>query len=74
MTLFNSIEPAVGQMWADNDTRSKGAGEFTIIELVTTTAGPKVRVKRESGRKTLIKASRFKDGSKHGYRYLGRSR
>lgn len=62
--------PQVGQIWADNDERSTGSGEFEIIDVLENT----VRVKRTSGIHTQISKKRLAEGGARGYRYIGMSR
>lgn len=68
--------PAVGQMWRDNDTRSKGSGEFTIEKLFKTERGvPYARVRREAtGKLSRIKVSRLATLGSRGYTYIGMKR
>lgn len=76
-TTPQQVEP--GQVWRDNDERSKGAGEFTVQSVVTGggTANRRLSreyaiVKRESGRTTWIRVDRLLPGK--AYRYIGRQR
>lgn len=64
-------EPAADQIWVDNDIRSSGAGEFTIVSVDETHA---LVMRGSSRRNTRIRLDRFKDGSKRGYTYVGRAR
>lgn len=59
----------VGQIWADNDERTRDAGEFEIIAI----EGDKAVVKR-STRTTKISLKRFRNSHRNGFRYVGRGR
>lgn len=65
------VEP--GQQWRDNDQRSKGAGEFTIVGLATDRTMREVAlVERDAtGRRHRIRVDRLLTGP---YTYLGRQR
>ena len=78
-----TVEP--GQIWRDNDQRTRGSGEFTVIEVCHDVryAGYKqersgyfARVERKGGRKTTIAVTRLLNGTntQRGYTYLGRSK
>lgn len=66
-----TVQP--GQMWKDNDQRTKGSGEFVIEEATYTHA----QVRRlESGRRSTIAVDRLL-GTSHlqrGYTYIGMKR
>lgn len=68
----------VGQIWRDNDERSSGAGEFTIVELGKTPGkGQWVKVRRHAtGRHSVIQLARLLKSSHKvtGYTYLGKER
>jgi hypothetical protein len=68
--------PEVGQVWADNDERTKGAGEFTIVGFVWDGKDfdDKFVLARRDGRTTRIRADRLLDAGSRGYRYIGRAR
>ncbi len=63
--------PEAGQMWKDNDIRSAGAGEFTIVSIDTTHA---LVMRQGSKRNTRIRLDRFADTTERGYSYIGKSR
>ena len=77
-----TVEP--GQMWRDNDQRTKGSGEFVVLEVIdrydpsTDKIVPdEAVVRREAtGRKRVIRVDRLLKGSntQRGYTYLGMSR
>ena len=75
-TTPQQVEP--GQVWRDNDERSKGAGEFTIVGTFTGslshTSGVEFAiVKRDAGRRSRpIRVDRLLAGK--AYRYIGRQR
>lgn len=60
-----------GQIWRDNDQRSKGAGEFTVEDVDDTHATVR---RHESGRRSRILLSRLLKGGPRGYTYIGRQR
>ena len=66
-----TVEP--GQVWRDNDERSKGAGEFEVIELGVDWKDREVaKVYRPAiGRHTTIRVDRLLSGP---YTYIGRAR
>lgn len=67
----------VGQIWADKDERSRGAGEFVVKEIsgrLLTNGELGVKVYRfATGRHSVISERRFFDRRKP-YRYVGRKR
>ena len=76
-----TVEP--GQIWRDNDQRTKGSGEFVVEELGTVRGGMYVRdtpvaiVRRhDTGRRTKVRIDRLLKGTntQRGYTYLGMSR
>lgn len=73
----------VGQMWRDNDQRTKGAGEFTVEDVGVTRGGMYTRAtivaivrRHRTGRRTKINVDRLLKGTntQRGYTYLGMSR
>lgn len=67
--------PEVGQIWRDNDERTKGTGEFTVEEILVTDNGPYALVRREAtGRRSRISFKRLGITNKSGYTYIGRKR
>ena len=70
-TTPTTVEP--GQIWRDNDQRTKGSGEFTVIEATYTHA--LVR-RHKTGRTRRISVERMLKGTntQRGYTYLGMSR
>jgi hypothetical protein len=69
--------PEPGQVWADNDERTKGSGEFEIAALIRSGLHPSEAyaiVKRSDGSNTRIRLDRFADTGSRGYRYIGRAR
>ena len=70
--------PEVGQVWADNDERTKGAGEFKIVGIDLDSdrdrAWDYAIVKRGDGYETTISTHRFADTGSRGYRYIGRAK
>ena len=75
-----TVEP--GQIWRDNDQRTKGSGEFVVLNLfvgeLSHTRGEEfAHVERvDTGRKTNIRTARLLNGTntQRGYTYLGMSR
>ena len=70
-----TVEP--GQVWRDNDERSKGAGEFTIVEITVDSWGnPRSAIVRReaTGRLSTIRLERLLKGGRRGYTYIGRGR
>lgn len=71
-------EPAVGQIWADNDPRQYER-QVRIVEIDSTHAlvelyQPRLPVSSaKPGRRTRIRLNRFRPTST-GYRYLGETR
>ena len=65
-----TVEP--GQIWRDNDQRTKGSGEFTVVSVVDGFA----RVYRAEGKRrtTRISVDRLLAGGSRGYTYLGRKK
>ena len=65
-----TVEP--GQIWRDNDQRTKSSGEFRVLAVIDGRAV----VKRDGGRTTSIAVSRLLKGTntQRGYTYLGMSR
>lgn len=81
MTTPEQVEP--GQMWRDNDQRTRGAGEFIVEELGTARGGmyardtPVAIVRRtNTGRRTRIRIDRLLNGTntQRGYTYLGKKK
>ena len=76
------VEP--GQVWKDNDYRTKGSGEFTVLDVYIAVVnhrqnGPHevefAKVRREDGRRTRISTSRLlNDNTSRGYSYIGKSK
>jgi hypothetical protein len=68
----------VGQVWKDNDNRSKGTGEFVVVEVSATQnqVFGYAYVRREAtGKVTRIRTERLlHDDGPRGYSYIGRSR
>lgn len=83
-TTPTTVEP--GQTWRDNDQRTKGSGEFVVLEVFHDVryagynkqrSGYFARVQRpDTGRKTVIAVTRLLNGTntQRGYTYLGMSR
>ena len=80
-TTPTTVEP--GQIWRDNDQRTKGSGEFTVEDVGVTRGGMYARdtivavVRRHrTGRRTKISVARLLNGTntQRGYTYLGMSR
>ncbi len=66
------VEP--GQMWKDNDQRTKGSGEFVVADI--SESGRYAYVERESRRIHRIRIDRL-IGTAHlqrGYTYIGMKR
>lgn len=71
MTTPEQVEP--GQMWKDNDQRTRGSGEFTVIGTTDTHA--LVR-RHKTDRTSRISVERMLKGTntQRGYTYLGRQK
>lgn len=72
-----TVEP--GQVWRDNDARTRGAGEFRVIAVYEQTHGRNrgaqvADVIREGGRVHTIRVDRMLAGGPRGYTYIGRAR
>lgn len=76
-----TVEP--GQVWRDNDQRSRGAGEFVVEAVETVDTGrysgrrTVARVRREAtGRRSTIAVARLLRSAhkQRGYTYLGMQR
>ena len=63
------VEP--GQVWRDNDERSRGSGEF-VVEYVSEREGVALVRREATGRPTKIRVDRLLAGK--AYRYIGRAR
>ena len=69
-----------GQIWRDNDQRTEGEGEFTVVQLVTEGGVDYAMVQRGKHlgqiRITRIRVDRLLEDSftQRGYTYLGMSR
>ena len=70
-TTPTTVEP--GQIWRDNDQRTRGAGEFTVEKVTATHAFVR---RHRTGRLTRIYLARLLNGNntQRGYTYLGMSR
>lgn len=68
----------VGQIWKDNDLRSKGTGEFRVVALEEDPDGTiYIRAKRRDSRRTSrIRKDRLLGSSERsqGYTYIGMTR
>ena len=62
--------PEIGQIWRDNDQRTKGSGEFTIVSM----DDDRAEVRRDGGRVSHIRLDRFADRNNRGFTYLGMSK
>ena len=76
-TTPQQVEP--GQVWRDNDTRTRGAGEFRVIAVYEQTKGRSrgamvADVIRETGRVHTIRVDRLLAGGARGYTLIGRSK
>lgn len=78
-------EVVPGQVWVDNDIRSRGSGEFVVLSVWTAGEGVgRLRAGREyaqvrrydTDRLTVIASDRLLAGrdSKRGYTYVGMQR
>ena len=81
MSNPTTVEP--GQIWRDNDQRTKGSGEFVVEEVFPVNDVPLLKrglyasVRRtDTGRRTRVKVDRLLSGTntQRGYTYLGMSR
>ena len=77
MSIIPTVEP--GQVWRDNDARTRGAGEFRVIAVYEQTKGRSrgamvADVIREGGRVHTIRVDRMLAGGRRGYTLIGRSK
>ena len=63
--------PSVGQVWADNDERTKHSGEFEIVEIDYLLG---IATVKRGKHKSKIRVDRLADTGSRGYRYIGKSR
>lgn len=66
--------PEVGQVWADNDERTKGAGEFTIISVHPGPLSSGYVWVRRGEATRRIRLDRLADTGSRGYRFIGRAK